>query len=779
MKEINKYIKKETKEFRRKSILHSKSIKENTIILKNLKDDYNQWLYDLKQLMKNGCCRQAIKEIEEKKYKFKLIPNELWKIRIIKAKAILNIIKIKMRRHPQEIILENSSQNRSLKFWFNLIFLTLEELILEFRYDINPHMDYSSKKIIEPVQTLIACHIEYIYYLCIFSIKTNEIIPLLTYLSIADRFTPFIPFMSQSKLLNYFQNIILLKIKLFIENCSFIPALQDIEVVFNLCFREMHLFLSFDSQINLKTLNGLNTKNKKQNKNIFGFCEILKKIIYGYFLRGVACEHLGYFDESIKAYKECRWYSNKYLFDYNKELFKIFRNIERKFIIYKQIFEDIHNQFLFKNKNENEGKQKKKLFINKRYYISSSRNNRHGAYNTINTNKSRYKSAIRLRDTSLRSVQKKEKLEKLLKNIGKSLYKVEENRNNNILKKFTKNSFVLSTVKMINNLLSDPFNHILKKMEKIEITKPQDEINHLINWTIYFQRQKEFKHLMKKKENYKKVNFRNKSCNDLDNLKNSNISITKSKETIIKLPDNMEIIKEEKSDRENNKNCNQSQNIKIKMNQLNHIFKFKPIISSSKINNRSNKNFQRTNQKILRFPLNKDVFSASLLNKKNYLDSFYEKELCFQKKLLKLKGYDIEKVESEYNPQQSINTAEKDFKIIKCFAESKNTKKNLINLVKNTNELSTLEIMFPDKKLRTRSNKLKDLRIIKKYMLIHNINIKKERYEPNKVKKYNEEKSKILNMECAKLEELQNLYQIKKKILMKEGTKRRNEKKIY
>lgn len=40
-----------------------------------------------------------------------------------------------------------------------------------------------------------------------------------------------------------------------------------------------------------------------------------------------------------------------------------------------------------------------------------------------------------------------------------------EYRNNSIFKKFTVNSFVLSTVNMIDNLLSNPFKDILKKMK--------------------------------------------------------------------------------------------------------------------------------------------------------------------------------------------------------------------------------------------------------------------------------------------------------------------------
>ena len=390
----------------------------------------------------------------------------------------------------------------------------------------------------------------------------------------------------------------------------------------------------------------------------------------------------------------------------------------------------------------------------------------------INANKSKYKSAIKLRASSINSSNKKEKLENLLKNIGKDLYKEEENRNNNIFKKFNKNSFVLSTVKMINNLLSDQYNHILKKMKKVEITKPQDDINHLINWTIYFQRQKDFKnHLIKNKENNKKGRYRNNSCIDFQNVKDKNIFTTKEKGQPIKILKNIGITK---NNLQNKRKINKSQTFKNKITTLNNIFKYNSLLSTTKTNqNSSNNNSKSSYKKILKFPLNKDVFSKSLLNKKNYLDSFYEKELNFQKKLLKLKGYDTEKVTNEYNQQQVIKSAEQDFKIIQCFAESKNTKKNLMNLIKNTNEFHALEIMFPDKKLRNRSNKIVDLKNLKNYMLINNITPSEVRYEPKDVKKYNEEKSKALNLECVKLEQLQNKYQTQRKILMSEGIRRK------
>ena len=76
-----------------------------------------------------------------------------------------------MQKHSKEIIVENSSQNISLKFWFNQIFMTLEELILEFRFDLNEHLKFKLKKLMGPIQKLIEYHLEFIYYLCIFALN--------------------------------------------------------------------------------------------------------------------------------------------------------------------------------------------------------------------------------------------------------------------------------------------------------------------------------------------------------------------------------------------------------------------------------------------------------------------------------------------------------------------------------------------------------------------------------------------------------------------------------
>ena len=782
MEEINHHLRKE---IRKKTIYQQKNQNEAEKLQIALKEDYKQWLNDLKFLVDNKLYRQTLKEIEEKKYKYESIKNESWKFRFIKAKAILNIIKIKMRKYSNEIIIENSPQNVSLKFWYNQMFFTLEELILEFRYDINDYIDYSSKKVIEPVQTIIQYHLEFIYYLCIFSIKSNEVIPLTSYLSIVERFIPFIQFFSKIKLLNIFQNILLLKIKLLIENFDFLSAFDNIKLVFKLCFREMHLFMDIDSEIILNYKNSLNYKRKKPNKEMIGFYIIIQKIILAFFLRGVACEHLGYYKKSVEAYRQCWWFSNKFMLDYNKELFKYFRNLEKKYLNYTEIFEDIYKQFNHKKNLQNLNNEKNKFF-KKKYVITSYKNSRYKGTNNlsqklplINKTNTKFKSMI------IDSPHKKEKLEILLSNIGDNLYKEEENRNNSIFKKYTKNCFVLSTVNMIDNLLSKDFKHILKKMDKVELTKPNEEINHLINWTINIKRQKDFKNLYKK-EIPNKIEKRNNSCTELTFL-NKKKFLYKSTKIPLALIKNHKSSKYEKTSSEkpkinNYKKLYKSKSLQNGLNSFDNILKTKSLLSTSKndFNNTNNKASNKKNKKILKYPLNKDIFSKSLLSKKNYLDSIYEKELNFQKKLLELKGYDMQKYSDNFNAQKVINSAEKNFKILNCFAESKNTKKNLINLVKDINEFQAFQHMFPFKKLRDRSQKL-NLSNLKNFMLLHHIGTNKPRYDPNDVAKNNEEKSKILSMECAKLEQLEKKNKEQRKILMNICAKKRSksEKKLY
>ena len=771
-------IKNETFVLKLKRIHSTNYNLNNTLPKEKLKEKYNEWIYDLSQIINNRLYRQTLKEIESNKYKFILLKDELWKYRLIKAKAILKIIKIKIKKHLKEIALENSKQNFALKFWFNQIYLTLEELILEFRYDLNNQINYESKEILEPIGTIIEYHFEFFYYLCIFYLKTNDIASLITVLYIVEKFLIYIPFFNKGKILYFLENIILIKIKILLENCEYLAAFEKIKILSNLCFREILLIFDYDTPININNFTKIyNNHKKSQDKKIIGFCKIIQKIVLAFYLRGVILEQLGYFKPSIHSYNNCYWFANTFLYDYDRELYRIIKTIRTKYIMFKEIFYDIHN--LIKRKKFYE----KNSEINSNFIIKNYGNNSCGVYqnhnskktksNRFNTNIPIIRNTKKIKNSSTKLINKKEKLETLMKDIGNNLYKEEKNRNSSIFKRFTINSFVLSTVDMIDNLLSNPFSYILKKMKKVEITKPQEEIKDLINRTINHKRRTEFKKELDKmkekmkKEQHKKYYLRTNSCDNIRIYKNNSCFNLKKKNK-----PNLEISKNEETEREKSSFMDTKNNIlKEEINLFNNRIKSKLNTNKTIQKKNNNNKYKKDMKNISKYPVNKGIFSRSFLSKRIFLDSFYEKELNFQKKLLKLKGNVKDKISNKFIQQKAINMAEQEFKILKNSAEDKSKKKNLINLLKNGKDFRKLGSINYKKKA-IKNNKQSSLLNLKKYMLMNNINNNIVEYDPLNISKFNEEKSKILNVECAELEQLQKNITSQRKILMHKGIKK-------
>ena len=768
MQEIRKFLRRETKEFKRKTIKLDSQMKDPKLEedKKKMKKKFDEWLITLNEFFSNKLYRQVIREIEDKKNNYLLISKtEFWKLKLLKAKSILKIIARKMTKHHKEVILENSIQNFSLKFWFNQIFMSLEELCLEFRFDINSHMDPNSKEILSAIQSLAEAHLEFIYYLSVFSIGTGEVMPLLTYISNADKLIQFSNLLLNPEVYDLYLDILLIKIKILIENCNYIPAIETLGIFFKIFFKDIIFYIDFEVPLTSESINSSNKIEKKKN---FNLCNVIQKLIMAYYLRGVISEHLGFYKNAIKAYQQCRWFSNIFMFNFNKPIFKFFRNMEKIYITYNEVFEEIQEQFEKKNKNnkntfDKKGKSHRILYLKKRglnkSMISMKSKNFFLSNRKIKRN-DRYSSG--------KSVISEKQLVKVLNNIGKRLYKEDENRNNNIFDKFGTNDFVLSTIGMVNNLLSTPFREVLRKMKKVEVTKPIEEISYLINKTLAIKRRNEFKEEMEKKSKSKsKKNphklHRNKSTfTDMSSVMNKNMN---EFEASIKY--NIKLV----SKKDSNKNENGKDNNRYEVSTSNAV-RTKFMLSSIKTNKykNTNKSTLINYNKVDKYSPDKDVFSKSLTCKKKYLDSFFEKELLFQKKLLKLKSSDMERVTmDDYNPQQIVKSAEQDFNIIKCFAESKNAKKNLMNLVRN-NELKNWELMYKNKgRMRTnRRMNLLNLNSLNNFMKIHHINQIRVKYEPDNAAKNNDEKTKLLTLECAKLEEMQNECLMKKEMLRKE-----------
>ena len=482
-------------------------------------------------------------------------------------------------------------------------------------------------------------------------------------------------------------------------------------------------------------------KTKIQRYSQRGIEEILSNIALNFYLRGAIFEHLGNLDSALDSYKEVEWFSLKFLTKKLPNFVKYMSNL--------LTFAYNNYNLIARIKIE---KQKKR---NMRLMLSEKEELKRG----LKLKKNLFKRSSLNMNNNYRYNNRQ--LKNYLDNIGKELYKEEETRNFNLYNKFTKTGYILSTVKMIDDLLSNDFKGVLKKMKKIEITKPKEEIKELINKIIIKKNQKSFDDQTVintkgslnninaiKKDNYDSSTINN--CLNKDNnhnyyIKNNNKNlICLKKETKKKINIKSESINLDSSRKKYSISCkisnqstkrisgfsnddyrkhilekiNNNSNIEENKSNVNIINTKKYHITkiNSKVNSRlSSSRSSHSKEKVQKFPMDKENFNKGFIKKKNFLDGFYNKEFKFHKNLLKTKSYPHEFVKSpdDFDIKKVIEDAELNFSIKYELAKSGRGKKNLNNLLKqnlnviNKNLKSNKLIRLTSPKFSNENNEMK------------------------------------------------------------------------
>ena len=613
---------------------------ENSEFNKNLKHqkeklsaEFHIWLDNLKVSMHHCNYRQVIAEIESKKNNFTICTDLHWKYQYIEIDAILKLLKKKISNHKIDIAKEGTHQHHSCIFWFNQVYLILEQLLLEIRPDLNKTMNYDDISILKPIQCVIDCFTKFCFLLMIFAHKNQQLSEILTYFSIIERIIPYMCYTRKTSTFLCLQKIQLYRVKVLTENCEYLNAIDILEENIDSCFsyikvlsdedfnayvfdltdeknkkyqeylykkrlfknyqfrgvrktlnnnedddstlknnltelnRQKSKYLQQKSENNLlkinnnlsalddkninsnlsnisntsnldenienksnynkskirdtkpiqnkraelktKTISQMSSKTKtirqsKNNKNniskedkrkINNFFltqikpsktlkqmekskikiieEVLSNIALNFYLRGAIFEHVGNIDSALDAYKELEWFSIKFLTKKHPFFVKYMASLlncawNNYQIIYKLKLE--------KMKIKKENKIIKHIELKKKKEKIEAEN--------------RYNEEI-IKFKSNRLLNNK-KLNNFLEDLGNKIYKEDEQRNVYIFNKFTKTGYILSTYKMIDDLLSDEFRPILKRMKKIEVTKQNDEIKDLVDKALTKKQQNSF-----------------------------------------------------------------------------------------------------------------------------------------------------------------------------------------------------------------------------------------------------------------------------------------------
>ena len=792
MEEIKLYIISDAeKEDQVNYQISSENDNKNKIDINIIKEDYKEWIKDLIILMNSCSYRRVLGEIEKRKHLFKALDIfDLWKYKILKSKAIFKIIKIKLKKYKLEIKKENPLKISSIKFWFNQIFFILEELISDFIPNKDNNIDLDSFKVIKPIQTIISIYLELIFLLIQFYYQRNGgNAEICSYLSILNLFNPYLSLITDVKTIYFLQDLFLFKAKIYFQNRNYLQSIEQQNKVINLCLRIFLYVNDLDSQ--LYNLSSRNNNTKDIFNNFVNY-------IISFYYRGVTFEHLGDIQSACQAYTQSKLIYMKYLIEDN-EKFGMFLN---KIYNETRLILDINNdiKIIIKKRKENERKNnlRKKMrgsIIHLRNgYRTSTIEEKKDMYiydknnhSLINHNM-HYKKIIRPQKV-IRGIKNKyrvEQLEKYLNHIGKNLYIEEENMNNNLINKYKKSKYILSTITMIDNLLSKDFQKILMKMDNIEITKPNEEIKNMIDKTILTKRVKLFniKLKNKKRQNSALNIFRSHRTNLFkDNQEYTGFKTSMAKNTI-----NKKVKKTIHINRNINRNKyfetsqeilfnKQKQKSRLCISQrIPDTTKYKrkltkenddkKNLSIKDLNNRIKSRIERVKEKkrclsnygqIVKYPIDNENFSKSQLRKKKYLDKYLDKEFLFQKQLLNSKRNEVKDIsEIEfYNQINACESAERDFDMILNVQKSNYNTKFISNLI----TMKQIKINNDKTQNRDRKYKMNDLLLlqIKKDMINAKYNRQKRRKGITEINlkklvdRKNEEDMKKLSVECLDL----------------------------
>ncbi len=660
----------------------------------NKRKKYEKWIKSLKQLLIHSKYRQVLTEIEKSKKYYESISQDHWKYKIIQLKAIFKIIKRKLHKYSIEISKENSKQNHSVLFWFNQSFIILEQMVLEYRDDLNK-INLKARKYVKPVQCIYLGHIQLIYLLINYSYLIGENYNIYTYLAMVDRLSIFSGYMMNTEIPPILQKIFIFRIKISLANCDYLNGIKYVKKTIYLCLQQLMYIIDFD--YNLNTLN----KSEENKDNTYYLKKLNKRVVennyvnmvVAFFLRGIISENLGEITNAMSYYKQSRFIALK--------LFK--KKYYNKFI--ELINETVNNGYSYvfvlkelkkcKENKEIDIKIKERLLLRQQYYKKLKYQRYYDKYYS------------NIKKNNLYSGE----LKKFLDDIGETLYKEEKNRQS-VLTKFTKTRYITSTMNMINMLLSDDFKNVLKKLKTLEITKPSIEMNSLINKefiknqienqivfkkninneSIIERRKNDSSDLMRDEtinnsknlkksfgkiisNNNSKNSIKNFSCftnrkfNNINNYKKNNryegylnqlkiknkSNFNKSEETELDTLDNEYSIRNSsfamnsllkksnsaifyKKKKDNSSinfisNCDKSTSTKFNYKTINNKMIIKPKYFSYLTNRPNN---------IYKFKIDKDNFSKNYLKKKLYLDKYFSQEILFQKKLLQSKSCELE-----------------------------------------------------------------------------------------------------------------------------------------
>ena len=599
--------------------------KENQIITKE--HHFNNLMFHLRENLSKKLYKKTIKEIDLlflKKYIEGY--SRSWKISILKLKAILKIVKHKIIKY-----LINHFEKIKLKHHINGIKRYLSYALNELNKFFEDNEDINIINDEEMVDDLLYCYYDYIYLISFFYKILGNVIESISYLSLILRLNKETKLVVKSPKTFYkIEKCFILLSQILICNEDYISSIEYLNLAMDICLKDIVYQTKDISDGILLEKRYQKIKNEKEidNKKIR---KTILNIVFIYLYRGVCYENLGKLKNSIRCYSQCLWFINHFLMNNYNHFSNLIKHILKKSLECKETIDYLHKKII--------NQEYLQLKLKNQHKIDLDKDEKKGSRILSKSLCSKkFKGLVnKLGKLKINEIDTVNKFE-IKKNIKSLSLRKREGKDKNIF---------LSEIRLLNTYLREDFRVIIDDMDKIKSFdldySTREKIQKLVRKLYFDQNQKK---LNLQKKNDQNISSRNLDNNPgkinskeialksykfypltlrLSNLKKEKIKTMKSQPLIFKQSRAKSTFARDKNINLDSKNIINSPELK----KREFLKKYKRI----KLNSAGAlSKIEEENKKLNRF------FNKKYLLKRHYIKKLEDRELTFQKNVLRLKN---------------------------------------------------------------------------------------------------------------------------------------------
>ena len=652
-------------------------------------EQFTNWYNILISYFKKCLYKKVIHEVKNKFQLFSYL-SDFWRADLLRIKAMIKVIKHKARKYDFKSFNANDPQLKSIFQSVDTYTTNILKLLNDFQYELTTTIDD-----LEKIEEMIALYFQLLYTKAKFYKNAGKHLHAIALLSISlFLLKKTVKIIKSADTLNYIQKIYLCLTSYCILNKDFDSGLIYLEKSTSFSFREFFFRLDYT-----EGLSDLNYSRSKKRKIV----KIVINITSAFYLRGVCYENLGHIKKAVESYKQCQYFTQKFLYNSFPYLAKLMKKLTERGMEYNDTISFLQNE-----------ERKMKLEEMKLRYQEELKN-------AIQA-----KSSELLKMIANGDYYDKKKFEAIIKNLDE--YAIPEI---NMVNKFenkkqksktyssinsTAKDYLLSSIRLINAYSSKEFKDYVRHTNKLNLYDfdytQKERLQKMVNKMYYDKSIKShYKH------NANTISHRRRNMNNdataltgslslftlasgddkkVSNTARTLTAMTSSKDPPLvvnkqlkRIPRHKKQIRLSTSNEMKNNNTTTESFLVVSSKAPSKISLQATTVTRSQ-RSLHTRTFSAGNgvNNVEKYPITKEIFMKSLNNKKNYLNNLSEKELNFQKKVLTLKSK--EKIYIEKKKDERIEKeAEILFNTLFQLTSSNNTQ-HKINEKISTEEMNEL-----------------------------------------------------------------------------------------